>query len=209
MFEGIPVYLEWTLGTKLFQLITLCLEPFWSYKNYDLNWCEDRGVYFVEENGTPTLPYVLANKYDEKRQPYSYYFWTAPHFPLLLDTRTTMVLCQYISLQEAFPFFFSTKEERERFCQDHPALFRKKKQMYLGPWMQQFLNDWATSGFALEGKVVDCPICHASYDYNAVDPCPHLSWCDICQCWSIPPVSGKEDCEHRTRDGLYYLPPFS
>lgn len=209
LFEGMPVYLEWTTDLKLFQLITLTVHPTWIYRNYDINWCETKGTYFVEKNGSPVLPYVIGNKKDPNNQIASYYHWSAPHFPLIVEPKAIDMYCPAILLGEALPLFFLGKEEQKAFFENNPNLHSNKRNMFNGPWLEQFVNTWAEMGYAREGKVVECPVCRLCYDYDSIDPCPHLSWCTICQCWSIPPLQGSEDCNHRSSDGLYYCPPTS
>lgn len=207
LFDGIPVYLEWSIRYKLFQLITLKIEPKWQYVNYDVNWCDEKGYYYVEPNGQPTLPYVLFNKKDYTNDLASYYYWSAPHFPIVFDKDLVPSYCQRIELEDAFDLLFPNKGAKKVFILNHKHLFIRTHTTLHGPWFQEVLNEWANVGYAVAGKVVECPICHLLYDYGTENPCAHIRWCSVCQCWSIPPLYGPEDCNHRTPDGLYYCPP--
>jgi len=208
MFEGKPVYIEFTAEGRVFTIITEewrkkrppfehyhpgLPDPYPVYHEYDVDYCDSHGHYHASLAGSGYFPRKMCNRVDEQHNHVVYTYWIASHLSVEFSEGVDPAYCTAISATDLLPLILTDEGYREEFVATYPELTVDELITY---WYEQAHD-------VEEGRVVYCALCDRSYDYEAWVPCEHIRWCDTCGDWSTP----GGDCEHRTEDGTYYMEP--
>lgn len=210
MFEGNPVYIEFTAEEQVFSITTEMWykkqspleryapgmpDPFVRYNEYDVDYCDSHGHYHVSDAGSGPghSPFLMHNRVDAEGQPVPYKYWIAPHLGVDLSQCRAPECCIALTEADLIPLILTDEENRQAFLTE-----------YSQPTVSDLITYWDEETDEVEeGRVVYCSLCKRSYDYEARRPCEHIQWCDTCGEWSVP----DGDCEHRTEDDQYYVEP--
>ena len=210
LFEGNPVYIEFTAEGQVHSILTEVWykktspvdryapgmpDPFAHYRDYDVDYCDSHEHYHAHESGSGPghFPMKMYNRVNDAGEAVSYCYWAAPHIPLDFSGCRAPEECLALSEAALLPLLLPKRKDQEAYLH-----------MYPEPTAQTLVTYWAEeTGEVEEGEVVYCSRCQKHYDYEAWKPCSHIRWCDTCGMWSTP---GGE-CKHRSADDASYVEP--